>query len=84
MDAFAFDFCEQGKWERERPVEPPALVEIGKRRRAGREVVHLAYHRLSIDAETKGLRTRDPWRASQLPRLRPGETAKAALRRGAA
>ena len=52
-DAFAFDFCEPGKWERQRPVEPPALVEIGKRRRAGREVVHLTYHRLTIEAEWK-------------------------------
>jgi hypothetical protein len=52
-DAFAFDFCEPGKWERQRPVEPPALVEIGTRRRAGREVVHLTYHRLTIHAESK-------------------------------
>jgi hypothetical protein len=53
MDAFADDFCDGGVWERKRGPEPAALDEIGDRNRAGREVVHLTYHRLSIDAEKK-------------------------------
>jgi hypothetical protein len=53
MDAFATDFCEPGKWENERGQIPPALAEIDERDRPGREVVHLTYHRLGVEATTK-------------------------------
>ena len=53
-DARASDFCASGVWERERPQLPEAIAEIeGKRNRVGREIVHLTYHRLHIDAEEK-------------------------------
>lgn len=42
-----------GVWERERVSLPPALSDIEKLRRAGREVVHLSYHRLTVDDEAK-------------------------------
>jgi hypothetical protein len=35
MDAVAADFCEPGKWERERGELPPALAEIDARKRVG-------------------------------------------------
>jgi hypothetical protein len=53
MDAFATDFCEEGKWESERGAVPPAITEIDERNRAGREVVHLSYHRLGVEAAAK-------------------------------
>lgn len=53
-DAFAFDFFDPGVWEQARPPLPDALCAIeGDRRRIGREIVHLTYHRLDIQAETK-------------------------------
>lgn len=52
-DAFAADFCEPGEWERERGEVPSALAEIDELNRAGREVVHLSYHRLTIEAASK-------------------------------
>ena len=53
-DAFAFDFCDPGVWEQARPPLPDAVRAIeGDRRRIGREIVHLTYHRLDIEAETK-------------------------------
>lgn len=58
-DAFAFDYCHPGDWEKRFPLSkvPPALSDIDKRFRAGREVVHLSYHRLDVG---KGLRKRWP------------------------
>lgn len=54
QDAFAFDFCDPGVWETQRPPLSAALKAIeGKRQRIGREIVHLTYHRLDIEAETK-------------------------------
>jgi hypothetical protein len=53
-DAFASDFCAPGVWEQSKPTLPDALSRIeGKRQRIGREIVHLTYHRLDIEAETK-------------------------------
>jgi hypothetical protein len=53
-DAFASDFCDPGVWETRRPPLPAALKAIeGKRQRIGREIVHLTYHRLDIEAEAK-------------------------------
>src|SRR5581483_4963553 len=52
-DAFAFDFCDPGIWERARPTLPGALRAIDADLRIGREIVHLTYHRLDIRAETK-------------------------------
>lgn len=51
-DAFAVDFCAPGEWERVRGGVPALL---GERllHRAGREVVHLTYHRSSVDAASK-------------------------------
>jgi hypothetical protein len=53
MDAFAFDFCEPGKWEAAHPKFPPAVAQIRDQGRAGREVVHLTYHRLDIEEAAK-------------------------------
>jgi hypothetical protein len=53
MDAFAVDFCAPGAWELKRGSVPPALSEMDKRNRLGREVVHLSYHRLEVPAEIK-------------------------------
>jgi hypothetical protein len=54
QDAAAFDFCDPGVWDQARPPLPDALRAIeGDRRRIGREIVHLTYHRLDIEAETK-------------------------------
>jgi hypothetical protein len=47
-DAFAIDFCQSGVWERERGDVPPELAEVDRLRRAGREVMHLGYHRKTI------------------------------------
>ena len=53
-DALASDFCAAGAWAKARPELPDALREIeGKRNRIGREIVHLTYDRLDIDAEAK-------------------------------
>jgi hypothetical protein len=53
-DAFAFDFCDSEVWEQARPPLPDALRAIeAERRRIGREIVHLTYYRLDIEAETK-------------------------------
>lgn len=50
-DAFASDFCESGLWK---PGELlPYLAEISDRRRFGKEIVHLSYDRLAVDAEEK-------------------------------
>lgn len=54
QDALASDFCAEGVWEKERGELPDALNEIeGNRNRIGREIVHLTYHRLDIEAESK-------------------------------
>jgi hypothetical protein len=54
QDAFASDFCAPGVWANARPGLPAAIRAIeGKRNRIGREIVHLTYHRLDIEAETK-------------------------------
>lgn len=53
MDALASDYCETGKWERMRDPLPTVLTEIDARRRPGREVVHLSYDRLDIEAASK-------------------------------
>jgi hypothetical protein len=63
-DAFAIDFCDPGVWEQARPALPTPLVAIeGERKRIGREIAHLTYHRLDIKAETK------PWDLSGLLRV---------------
>jgi hypothetical protein len=53
QDAFAQDFCEPGTWESERGEVPPALTEIGGRRRMGRELAHLTYHRTDVSPNAK-------------------------------
>jgi hypothetical protein len=54
MDAFASDFCEPGLWESARAAPSPALDHRGPvKQRIGREVVHLSYERLAIEAEAK-------------------------------
>ncbi len=53
LDAFAFDFCVPGEWEAKRGQVPPNLSGVDTRKRTGREVVHLTYHRLSVEAELK-------------------------------
>jgi hypothetical protein len=55
-DAFAADFCSPGTCEQERGSVPPTLRDFDDRDRAGREVVHLTYHRLDIDPAAKGWR----------------------------
>jgi hypothetical protein len=63
-DAFATDFCDPGVWEEARPALPPPVRAIeGERKRIGREIAHLTYYRLEIDAETK------PWDLSALLRV---------------
>jgi hypothetical protein len=53
-DALASDFCLPDAWEAARGELPEALQEIeGERNRIGREIVHLTYHRLDIEAESK-------------------------------
>lgn len=51
-DAFAVDFCAPGEWERVRG-DVPGLLGGRLLHRAGREVVHLTYHRFSVDAASK-------------------------------
>ncbi len=53
MDAFAVDFCAPGVWELKHGSVPPELSEMDNRKRLGREVVHLSYHRLEVPAEIK-------------------------------
>ena len=60
QDALASDFCDAGAWAKARPKLPEALQIEGKRNRIGREIVHLTYHRLDIDAEAKD------WNMSEL------------------
>lgn len=52
-DALAADFCEPGEWEDERDDVPPALAEIGRRQRMGRELAHLTYHRQDVPSDAK-------------------------------
>lgn len=52
-DAFATDFCRPGEWKAKRGQVPPTLQQISDRRRIGREIVHLSYHRASVKAEDK-------------------------------
>lgn len=57
QDALASDFCAPNIWRIARGDLPPALAEIeGERNRIGREIVHLTYHRLDIDSESKAWR----------------------------
>lgn len=60
QDALARDFCAPRIWEITRGDLPLALREIeGGRNRIGREIVHLTYHRLDIDAESKDWKMRE-------------------------
>jgi hypothetical protein len=53
-DALASDFCRPKVWEEARGDLPEALQEIeGQRNRIGREIVHLTYHRLDIQVDSK-------------------------------
>jgi len=59
-DALARDFCAPNIWEIARGELPAVLREIeGDRNRIGREIVHLTYHRLDIDAEAKAWNMRE-------------------------
>jgi hypothetical protein len=54
-DAFAADFCRPGAWEKTRDALPQdALGEVRRRRRFGREVMHLTYDRIDGDGEAYG------------------------------
>ena len=53
MDAFATDFCASGVWESQRDEMPPTLKTINDRKRLGREVMHLSYHRAGVPADVK-------------------------------
>jgi len=53
-DAFATDFCAPGDWQSVRDGLPQAALEdVRKRRRFGREVMHLTYDRIDGEGEEK-------------------------------
>jgi hypothetical protein len=62
-DAFASDLCADGVWQSVRPEVPEVLQIEEDRNRIGREIVHLSYHRLGIDAESKN------WNLSEFMRV---------------
>ena len=53
-DAFAIDFCAPGDWERARgELAQTALEDVRRRKRFGREIMHLTYDRIDGEGENK-------------------------------
>lgn len=53
-DSYAADFCEPATWARAREeLNRPLLDDVNRRRRIGREIVHLSYLRSEVEPDLK-------------------------------